>query len=374
MSVLRILFAIVLLCAGSQAFAIETTAKHAYLVDADTGAVLFEKDAEVQMPPSSMSKLMTSYIVFERLKEGRLKLDDTLPVSEKAWRMQGSKMFVPLNESVRVEDLLHGVVVQSGNDACIVLAEGVSGTEAAFVEEMNKKAKELGMTGSHFVNSTGWPDDGHLMTAKDLAILANRIINDFPEYYPNYSVPEFTYNNIKQYNRNRLLGNDIGVDGLKTGHTEVAGYGITLSAKQGDRRLILVINGLESDNARVKEGDLLLRYGFREYQNKNVVSAGKVIAKANVWLGAQKQVGLAAAKDVKITLPAGSNAEVSYMLRYKGPLAAPIKKGDQVAELEVSWPEGMPQTVPLVATEDVEKLSGLAKMLAVLRLKLGLGN
>ncbi len=372
MKLVKLLFFLFAIASTQPAYAVETRAKHAYLIDADTGAVLFAKEAEVQMPPSSMSKLMTMYMVFERMKEGRLKLDDTLPVSEKAWRMQGSKMFVPLGESIKVDDLIHGVIVQSGNDACIVFAEGLAGSEEAFAELMNKKAKELGMMGSHFVNSTGWPDERHLMTAKDLALLGRRIIKDFPGYYPNYAVKEFTYHNIVQHNRNRLLGNDIGVDGMKTGHTEVGGYGITLSAKHDNRRLVLVINGLASDDERVKEGDLLLRYGFREFKNVTLVPAGKQVAAADVFFGKSAQVPLEAANDVVVTLPAGANNKVDYKLRYNAPLPAPIKKGDAVAELVVGWGDAEAQIIPLVASENMEKISGFAKIIATLKIKLGI--
>ncbi len=351
--------------------AIETTAKHAYLMDATTGAVLLDKEGAVPMVPSSMSKLMTIYITFSRLKEGRMAMDDVLTVSEKAWRMQGSKMFVPINQQVSVNDLLHGVIVQSGNDACVVLAEGIAGSEEAFVAEMNETAKKLGLEHSRFVNATGWPDEGHVMSAKDLAVLAQRIINDFPEYYPLFSVKEFTYNNITQYNRDRLLGNDIGTDGLKTGHTDVAGYGITLSAKQDDRRLILVINGLESDNARVSEGDMLLRWGFREFANKKLVGAGKEVGRAAVWFGTQSDVPLVAEKDVVVTLPAGAKDGISYTLTYEGPLVPPIAKGAHVADLMVEIPDHAPQTIPLAAAEDVGKLSGVAKTWAVIRYYLG---
>lgn len=363
----RIIFSFLIAILPCSAFAIETAAKHAYMIDATTGAVLLDKEGDAEMVPSSMSKLMTLNIIFDRLKEGRLKMDDTFTVSEKAWRMQGSKMFVPIGEQVSVNDLLHGIIVQSGNDACIVMAEGIAGSEEAFVAEMNKAAETLGLTHSHFANATGWPDDNHKMSAHDLALLAKHIIESYPDYYPLFSVKEFTYHNITQLNRDRLLGNDIGVDGLKTGHTDAGGYGITLSAKQNDRRLILVINGLETDNDRVKEGDMLLRWGFREFQNKKLVSAGKEIARADVWLGSIKSVPLVAEKDVVVTLPAGTKTDATYTLRYQGPLAAPIAKGAHVADLVVELKDGISQTIPLVAGEEVAKLSGLAKMWAVLK-------
>jgi D-alanyl-D-alanine carboxypeptidase (penicillin-binding protein 5/6) len=347
------------------AYAVDTVAKHAFLIDANTGAVLLDKEGDVAMPPSSMSKLMTAYIVFQRLKEGRIKLDDTFTVSEKAWRMQGSKTFVPLGGQVSVEDLIHGIIIQSGNDACIVLAEGIAGSEEAFVAEMNRVGKELGLTGSQFANATGWPDEKHVMTARDLATLARHIIEDFPDYYHFYAMREYTYHRITQQNRNRLLGGAIGVDGLKTGHTEAAGYGIALSAKQNDRRLILIINGLESDNARVEEGDKLLRWGFREFTNKTLVRAGEKIAQADVWFGKQGTVALTAEKDLTLTLPVSSK-DITFTLAYTGPLPAPIKKGDKVAELVIAWPQGQPQRVPLFAAEDVGKRSGLGHVFALL--------
>ena len=230
----------------TQAATMETQAEEAFLVDFQTGAVLLDKNADVRMPPSSMSKMMTAYMVFERLKDGRLSLDDELPVSEKAWRKGGSKMFVEVGDQVRVEDLLRGVIVQSGNDACIVLAEGLAGSEEAFAEQMTAKGREIGLTGSNFTNATGWPDENHYVTARDLATLAERIIVDHPEYYHYYSEKEFTWNDIRQGNRNPLLYRNVGADGLKTGHTEAAGYGLTASAMQNGRRLLLVVNGLPS--------------------------------------------------------------------------------------------------------------------------------
>jgi D-alanyl-D-alanine carboxypeptidase (penicillin-binding protein 5/6) len=231
---------------------------------------------------------------------------------------------------------------------------------------MNDKAKELGMSNANFVNATGWPDDNHLMSPRDLAILAQRIISDFPEYYKYYSEREYTYNNITQQNRNRLLGRDIGVDGLKTGHTEAAGYGITLSAKQGDRRLVLVINGLESDNARVEEGDKLLRWGFREFSNKTLVSGGNPVGTAKVWFGTSKEVGLVADRDLKVTLPNSAAGGISMTLKYTGPVPAPIAKGAHIADLVITIPDQEPTIIPLKAANDVAKLGGFARIWAVL--------
>lgn len=349
---------------------IETSAQYAFMIDYDTGAVLLNKGGDEKMHPSSMTKLMTSYVLDIALREGKIKLTDTLPVSENAWRKQGSKMFVHVGDQVLVEDLLRGIIIQSGNDACLVVAEGLSGSEAAFAAEMNRVGKEIGLTGSNFVNSTGWPDDAHVMTPRDLATLATRIIADFPETYHYYAEQVFTYNNITQHNRNRLIGNDIGVDGLKTGHTEVAGYGITLSAKDpaSGRRLILVINGLPSDNARMEEGDKLLRWGLRNFTNRTLVKAGEPVAEAAVWYGAADTVPLTAAKDVLVTLPTGQSEGVKYTLRYTGPLEAPIAKDAHVADLAVTLPDGSEQIVPLVAASDVEKLRGLSRMWHTLKL------
>ncbi len=354
---------LIALMAAQPAYAIETAAKQAFLIDATTRTALFEKDADVPMHPSSMSKLMTLYALFSRLKEGRIKLTDKLPISEKAWRTQGSKTFVHVGDEISVEDLIHGIIIQSGNDACIVVAEGLSGSEEAFVKELNRIAKEIGMENSHFTNATGLPEDEHLMTARDLATLAERLIEDFPEYYHYFSIREYTYSGIKQQNRNRLLGASIGVDGLKTGHTEAAGYGISLSAKQGNRRLILIINGLGSDNARVEEGDKLLRYGFREFENKTLVKKGQKIADAEVWFGTKPTVSLVAKDDLSVTVPAGAAKSASFTLKYNTPLPAPVTKDTPVATLSIRIsPDAKPMQVDVLAGEDVGAVSGFKRM------------
>jgi serine-type D-Ala-D-Ala carboxypeptidase (penicillin-binding protein 5/6) len=348
------------------ASAIETAAKQAFLIDAATHTVLLNKDGDVQMHPSSMSKLMTIYILFSRLKEGRVKMDSKFLVSEKAWSTQGSKSFVGIGSEIAVENLIHGIITQSGNDACIVVAEGISGSEEAFVEEMNKVAADMGLTHSHFTNATGMPDDNHVMSARDLAMLSERLILDFPEYYHLFAVREYTYNNIKQQNRNRLLSSNIGVDGLKTGHTEAGGYGITLSAVQNGRRLILVINGMKDDKERVQEGDSLLRWGFREFENHTLVHKGQTVSDADVWFGNAAIVPLVTDQDLVITLPAGSKKDVKFMLNYEGPLQAPVAKGTHVANLAIAIPGSEPHIVPLLAGEDVAKLSGFSHAGAVL--------
>jgi D-alanyl-D-alanine carboxypeptidase (penicillin-binding protein 5/6) len=360
-----LIFTALTLCAAQPALAIDTTAKQAFMIDATTHTIMLNKDGDIQMHPSSMSKLMTIYILFSRLKEGRIKLDSKFTVSEKAWRTQGSKTFVGIGSEMAVEDLIHGIIIQSGNDACVVVAEGISGNEEAFVKEMNRVGKEIGLTKTNFDNATGLPDDNHLMSAHDLATLAEHLITDFPEYYHYFSLREYTYNNITQQNRNRLLGSNIGVDGLKTGHTDAGGYGITLSAKQGDRRLILVINGLESDNARVEEGDKLMRWGFREFENKTLVHKGQKIADADVFYGTQPQVSLVADEDITVTLPATRTGDgIKFTLKYTGPIAAPVVKGTHVADLIIESTDTAPRTVPLLAGDDVEKLSGMSKLMA----------
>lgn len=356
-----------LLSSASSSFAIETAAKEAFLIDMNTHTVLLNKSGDTPMPPSSMSKLMTIYVLFSRLAEGRVKLDSKFTVSEKAWRTQGSKTFVGIGSEIAVEDLIHGIIIQSGNDACIVVAEGISGSEEAFVAEMNRVAKTIGLEHSHFNNATGLPDDQHSMTARDLATLAEHLIRDFPQYYQYFSIREYTYNNITQQNRNRLLGSTIGVDGLKTGHTDAGGYGITLSALQGDRRLILVINGMESDKERMEEGDKLLRWGFREFENKTLLHKGQKIADAEIWFGASEKVSLVSDQDLVVTLPAGSAPNVKFLLKTMEPLPAPVTAGTHVADLVITAGEAEPRTIPLLAGETVEKLSGFAKMAATLR-------
>ena len=352
------------LAVAAPAAAIETTAREAIIVDATTGRVLLEKNADDSMPPASMSKIMTTYLVFERLKDGRLSLDDELPVSEKAWRKGGSKMFVEVGELVRVEDLLRGVIVQSGNDACIVLAEGLGGTEEAFAAEMTRKGREIGLTGSSFANATGWPDPNQRMTARDLATLALRLIADFPEYYHYYGETEFTYAGIRQSNRNPLLYKSLGADGLKTGHTEEAGYGLTASAVQGDRRVILVLNGLESQKARSEESARLIGWAFREFGNYTLFKAGETVENAGVWLGVDPTVPLIAEQDMTVTLSRKARLDMEVTVVYDGPIPAPLEIGQQVATLVVTAPGEETVEIPLVAGAAVERLGFAGRITA----------
>ena len=345
---------------------LDTIAKQAFVVDFDTAAVLLEKNADERMPPSSMSKLMTMYMVFDMLKQGRLKPDGELPVSERAWRMGGSKMFVQVGATVPVEALMRGVIVQSGNDACVVFAEAIFGSEQQFAEAMNEKAREIGLTSSTFRNATGWPDPEHRTTCRDLARLAKRIVADFPEYYSIYNERSFRWNDITQENRNPTLSRVSGADGLKTGHTEEAGYGLTASAKRGERRLILVFNGLPTMRARAEESERLLEWGFREFENVSLFRAGETVEEVPVHLGDRRTVPLVGGRDVVVTLPRQWRRNLQARLRYDAPVAAPVAKGRELGRLEVSGQGVPPMSLPLLAGADVNRLGLVPRIPAVL--------
>ncbi|KLN61290.1 D-Ala-D-Ala carboxypeptidase [Kiloniella spongiae] len=355
-----------LLVITQSAHAIETSAREAYLIDYTTKTVLINKDAEVSMPPASMSKIMTAYMVFERLKDGRLSLDDKLPVSEKAWRKGGSKMFVEVGKEVSIHDLLRGIIVQSGNDACIVVAEGLGGSEENFALEMTAKAREIGMENSTFANATGWPDPGQRMTAKDLAILADRIITDFPEFYDVYSEKSFTWSGITQGNRNPLLYKNLGADGLKTGHTEEAGYGLTASAKQGDRRIIMVLNGMGSAKERAEESARLVSWAFREFDNFELFKAGETVDTADVWLGTEKTIDLVPEDDLLLTLPRNAKNKMTATVNYVGPIQTPIEKGERLGTLTIAAPDIDTVEIPLVAANSVEREGGFSRIVSAL--------
>ena len=341
---------------------VDTTARDAYVIDANTGAVLLDKNGEDRIPPASMSKMMTEYIVFSYLKQGRATLKDMLPVSENAWRTQGSKMFVPLGGKVAIDDLLQGMIVQSGNDACIVLAEGLAGSTDAFVKLMNEKAKELGMTGSHFANVDGLPDPEEYMTAHDLAILAHHLISDFPEYYHYDAEKEFTFNGIKQGNRNPLLYTDSTADGLKTGHTEEAGYCLVASALRNGRRVIEVLAGMDTMQARANQGRQVIDWAFREFDDYAIAKAGTVIDRAPVWMGQDAEVPVSVARDVVVTLPRGDRSGLKVTAVYDRPTPAPVAAGQTVGKLDVAVPDAAPIEVPLVATQPVRPLNAVGRM------------
>ncbi|MBR2299849.1 MAG: D-alanyl-D-alanine carboxypeptidase [Alphaproteobacteria bacterium] len=346
-------------CLDANAF--ETNAKNAILVDFDTGAYIYTKNHEDQMPPASMSKLMTVYIIFDKLKTGTLSLDDEFTVSENAWRKGGaasggSTMFLKIGENVKVDDLLRGIIVQSGNDACIVAAENIAGSEEDFAMLMNETAEKLGLKNSVFANSTGLPDENQKMSAEDLAILARAIIKEFPQYYHIFQEKEFTYNGIKQGNRNPLLYSMSGADGLKTGHTEEAGFCLTGSAVRGNRRLIEVIAGLSSNKERSEESERLMSYGFREFNNYTLFKKGQVIEQAKVWYGAKKTVDMVIPVDVVQTLEKNQTKGYKFKVVYDEPLKAPVKKGSVIGKIVMTTPAGEVQKFDLLAAEDVAKI------------------
>ncbi len=344
-----------IISAGGALAAVTTPAKQALMIDFDSGAVLLSKNADEAMAPASMSKLMTVYMLMEQLKEGKLKLDDELPVSKKAWKMGGSKMFVKVDTQVKISDLLRGIIVQSGNDACIVVAEGISGTEEDFADDMTEKAKKLGLTNSSFQNSSGWPDPDHYMSAQDLVQLSRIIIREFPQYYPIFAEREFTYREISQPNRNPLLFKKLGADGLKTGHTKASGYGLISSARRKGRRLILVVNGLTSVKERARESERLLNIGFRQFTNVKLFDAGETLGKAKVWLGDEEQVPLVLGHPLTATVPQRKKNKVKILVEYDSPVAAPIKKGQRIATLRIKAPGVADMTKPLLAARAVAR-------------------
>lgn len=340
----------------------DTLAQYAFIMDYNTGTVLMDKLADQPMHPSSLTKIMTCYIVFAMLRTGRLKLDQLLPVSEKAWKMQGSKMFVPLNGQVSVQDLIQGVVIQSGNDACIVLAEGIAGSEQQFVSMMNEMAPKMGLRNSHFMNCTGWPDSNHLMSARDIALIAYHLIHDYPEYYHFFSEKEFTFNKITQGNRNVLVDKGLA-DGLKTGHTDAGGYGLCASSERNGRRVIMVVNGLTSMNMRAHESERLIEWSFNQFENVKLFNKGDVVEQAPVWMGAQETVPLVAGENLVLTLPVGMRDKLKVTLDYNAPLSAPVMKGQNVeASLSVKN-GGITVQVPIIAGETVEKANIISRMM-----------
>lgn len=347
----------------------ETPAKVAYLMDLSSGAVLLSKNADVRMPPASMAKMMTTNVAFELIKKGDLKLDKKCTVRPETWQrwhgpQAGSTMFLSPNEQVTVDELLKGIITLSGNDASVVLAECIAGTEEAFANIMNDNAKRLGLTNSHFGNSNGWPDEGRTyVSARDLAALARAEIENYPDLYKKYySLTEYTHGQtlgsgaaITQANRNPLLGRVAGADGLKTGHTEEAGYGFTGSAEQNGRRLIMVVAGLDSFNQRISESVRLMQWGFNAWQSKPLFKAGTSVGSAEVQMGGSSEVPLVAPRDLALTIPAGVLSKTGAMkIRYQGPVKAPITKGQHIADLVVSMPDGE-QVMPLVAGEAVDQ-------------------
>ena len=366
------LTAILLSAVSSQAFAFDTAARNAILMDYDTGAYIYTKNHDVQMAPASMSKLMTLYIIFDKLRDGSLSLEDKFRVSENAWRKGGaasgsSTMFLKIGEKVSVEDLLQGIIVQSGNDACIVAAENISGTEEDFAVLMNETAEKLGLKNSTFANATGWPHPDQKMSAEDLALLAKRIIKEFPEYYHIFSEKYFTHNNIKQGNRNPLLYSMKGADGLKTGHTEEAGFCLTASAVRDGRRLIGVMAGMNSNKERSEEAERLMNYGFREFDNYKILTAGEVLAEVPVWYGKEKTVNMVVPEDIVETIRRSNKDEYKMKIVYDEPLKAPIVKGAVIGYAQLNDPEGNVRKINLVAANDVERMGVWGRFVANLK-------
>ncbi len=344
---------------------IDTTAQHAIVVDFNTGTVLLDKSADERIEPASLSKMMTAYVVFDYIKKGQATLEDTLPVSERAWakhKTDESNMFVALGSRVKVEDLIRGMIVQSGNDACYVLAEGLAGSESAFVDRMNEVAKQMGLDHTHFANVDGLPDPEEYTSVRDLATLAHHLIADFPDYYHYESEKDFTYNGIKQGNRNPLLYKDSTVDGIKTGHTEEAGYGVAISGVRDGRRVIEVLAGMKSMKERSDESEKLFDWAYREFADYHLVKAGDPVDDAPVWMGASTKVAATTASDVFVTLPKSVRHDLKVTAEYDGDVKAPVEKGEPVGKLVISAPNMQPIEVPLVAAEPVAKLDALGRM------------
>ncbi len=335
-----------------------TKARFAILMDHESGTVLFQNDADAAMEPASMAKLMTLAVVFDYLETGRLELSDEFFISEKAWReggasSGGSTMFAEINSKISVDNLVHSLIIQSGNDASIALAEGIAGSEETFALIMNEIAEDIGLKNSHFTNATGLPDPAMYTTARDLALLARFIVREYPQYYPIFSIPQFEWNGIKQNNRNVLWDDGIGVDGLKTGHTESAGYGIVVSTTEGGRRLIAVLHGLESERERAEEARKLITWGSRAFEQVPAFETGETIGYANVYGGEQSSVALVAEGALRLYLPRGGRNCLAGEITYHAPLMPPIEQGDKIGELRIYCNEQLIQSAPLFAGHDV---------------------
>ena len=352
-----------LLALPAQAF--DTRATAAWVFDETTQTVLLAKNADQPLPPASMSKLMTLNMLFEALQDGRVTMDTTFAVSTKARSMGGSTMFLNEQDRPTVRDLIHGIIVNSGNDACVVVAEGLAGTEEAFAAQMTERAKTLGMTQSTFANASGWPDPNHRMSMHDLGVIARRLIEEFPEEYAIFKETEFNFANraeANRFNRNPLLKLNIGADGLKTGHTTEAGYGLVGSAVQGNRRVIFVITGLESDTARAEEAERIVNWAYRQFVLKTVAKAGLRVAEAPVWMGRDSTVGLVPAKDVVLLVPASVQDGISAEVSFTGPLAAPLVAGQPVAELIIHVPDLPDARIPLVTEAAVNRAGFVGRL------------
>jgi len=323
------------------------------LMDYDSGQILAESKANERMEPASLTKLMTSYVIYKEMRDGRIKLNDMVTISEHAWRMGGSRTFVPVGKKVSVEDLLKGMIVQSGNDATVALAEYVGGSESVFVSLMNQEAKRLGMTGTHFVDSTGMPNSDHYTTARDLAVLTRAMIREYPDHYQLYSMRTFTFNGITQHNRNKLLWRDKSVDGVKTGHTESAGYCLVASALQDNMRLISVVLGTDSEEARAEESEKLLSYGFRFYETHRLYAANKPLSTVRIWKGETEKLPVGLQHELYVTIPRGEYSKLDAQMKMQQPIMAPARKGVNYGSLNVSLDGQTVAVEPLVALQNV---------------------
>ncbi len=364
----------IVLFAALPARAFETVAQAAYVYDMTTDTVLMEKQADLPLPPASMSKLMTLNMLFEALRDGRVTLDTRFGVSTRARNMGGSTMFLNEQDRPTVEELIKGIVVLSGNDACVAVAEGLAGTEDAFARQMNERGKALGLTGSTFANSSGWPSPNHRMSMRDLGFLAARLIEEFPEYYGYFAMEEFAWDNRapqNRFNRNPLLKLGIGADGLKTGHTSEAGYGLVGSAQQGTRRIVFVLTGMASEKQRAEEAERIVNWAFRQFVQKTVVEKDTLMAEVPVWLGEADKVGLVVARDVSMLIPALQQGEIPATMTYTSPLEAPLVEGQVVGELVIRVMD-MPETrVALLADRDVAKGGFLPRLRTAARVLIG---
>ena len=362
-----ITFILLIFLISKHVFAIDTKAEQAIVMDFDTNEILFEKNSNLKTPPASMTKIMTVYAAFDRLKNTDLSINNECTVSAKAYKMGGSRTFLEIDDKVSIDDLLKGIIIQSGNDASVALAECLAGTEEDFAKLMNVYAKRLGMNNTNFINSSGWPEDDHYSTVYDLAILSNAVIREFPNLYLYFADEEFTYNDIKQPNRNKLLSSVQGADGLKTGFTKASGWGIAATAKREDRRITVVINGTNSSRSRMNESANLINWAFSQTSQKELVSEGQVIAQVDVWLGNKPRVNLISSKKVVSTLSFDQLQLIKSSIQYKKPLDAPILKGNSYGKLLISI-EGKPNIeIDLVAEEDVGTINPILKIFAALK-------
>ncbi len=362
---LNLLFIAIIILFPKQSLTIESLAKTALVIDLSTNEVLLEKNSKAKTYPSSMTKMMTALVAFEKIKNGTLSLDQEFLVSKKAWKMGGSKMFIEVDKRVKVYDLLLGIIVQSGNDASIALAEGISGSEEIFAIEMNNLGKKIGLTETNFTNSSGWPNDNHYTTAKDLAKVAQYTLNEHPELYKMYAITEFTYSGIKQDNRNPLLYSFEGADGFKTGHTQAAGYGLVGSAERGGRRLLLVLNGLETSRSRAQESLRLMDWGFNNFQLVDFYKQGEFVIEASTWLGKQEKVKLSSQQDISVSIPKTHISDMKVEVLVEEPIPTPISINDQVGLVQISYADKKLQ-YPLLASENIEQKGFFSRITSAL--------